>query len=372
MLEYKDPLNSFSALKGLTYHTQYKQIIDWMDGKTDYLPPPLECNLDPFAECQLDCVMCNVQRYIKNHREEVGKMRKLPIDYCFRLVMFLKKWGVHALCVSGGGEPTLHDGLAQILHIANDIELETSLVTNMCDIKRDVMTELLNSRWVAMSVDSCDRELYKQIKGRDRFFDVISNIQILANLKCNTHSKLDIAFKMLVLEGNYTRIFETCELAKELGCNTFHVRPADMERSDIKGHKKQVIDIDVVADQFNKCHEIEDENFAVYTITHKFDANFHNIQRFKRCLSTPLLIPILTDGNFYACVDVKMNKKFLIGSASPNPESILDVWGSEKHREFIKSIVPCNDCVNWRCTFQKYHEYCEKVVLEDRLYRNFP
>jgi GTP 3',8-cyclase len=372
VLEYKDPYCSFSSLKGLTYFEHYKQIMKWMNGNSSYLPPPFECNLDPYAECQLSCRFCNVQRYIKNHREEVGEMRKLPTEYCLRLVDFLSDWGCSALCVSGGGEPTLHDGLPQIINYAYDKELDVSVVTNMVNLSASLIESLTLCRWIAMSVDSSDREMYELVKGKDKFDQVIGNIEWLVKVKQRLNPKVDVAFKMLILEENYKTIFDTCKLAKELGCSTFHVRPTDMEREDIKGHKKQQLDMSFIEEQFEKCHEIEDENFAVFTIIHKFDSNFHNIQRFKRCLATPLLIPVLTDGNWYSCVDVKMNAKYKVGNAFPNPEDILKVWGSDKHRELLKSIVPSRDCSNWRCTFQAYNEQTEKCVLEDRLYRNFP
>ena len=41
--EWQSPYNSFSSLKGFTYFEQYKQIMDWMEYRTDYLPPPKEC-----------------------------------------------------------------------------------------------------------------------------------------------------------------------------------------------------------------------------------------------------------------------------------------------------------------------------------------
>jgi len=708
--------------------------MDWMDSKTNYLPPPKECNIDPYAECQLDCRFCIVQRYVKNHRDEVGPMRKLPTEYLLRLVYFLKEFGVKAACFSGGGEPTLHDGLSDALYRCAHIGLESSLVTNMADIKFDVMESLMQARWVAMSVDACDQETYKLVKGRDRFFDVITNIQILTNLKSHNNSKVDLAYKMLILEENYTTIFETCKLAKELGCNTFHCfpkgtpvlmgdgsykdiecvkvndkilngkiadvdniltryykgdifkvkakfipefsctgehpiyisylkyisgkkyisfpmfknakdiivynsqnrcgdalvipkkllcsrdtfvdfsnytkgmkrcykdadkqflepikvndelaelfgwyvaegsrggykrsciafslnkseksyiericylvekyfnrkpyiqigndncasikfgskvlfkalpemfghnshnkkipdfimfardsvvnsfldayfkgdgtstsnirgdvnvcsvskqliyqlqllymkvgkivgmssidktkggfgggksyrlnwnikrstnqyiedednyylpivkfkkeefeglvynlstsndiyampfivhncRPVDLERSDINGHKKQVFNMELIYEQFARCHEIEDDNFSCYTIVHKFDKDFHVVQNFDRCLSSPLLMTVLTDGNSYVCVDKKMEKSYLLGSAFPEPLNILNWWGSEAHRERLKQIDVKRDCGNQRCTFCKYNEQIEQSVISDNFFLNFP
>ena len=96
------------------------------------------------------------------------------------------------------------------------------------------------------------------------------------------------------------------------------------------------------------------------------------MQNFKRCLATPLLIPILTDGNYYVCVDKKMQAKYKVGSAFPNPETILETWGSNAHRDLIKSIIPSVNCADCRCTFQAYNLQCEELVEKDSMCLSFP
>ena len=110
MIEWSEgnKYNSFNSMKGLSFYQNYTQIMEWMNSTSNELPPPIECNLDIFAECNLDCYFCITQRYLKHHREEVGEMRQLPLDYMLKLVDFLSEWGVRGLCISGGGEPSLH------------------------------------------------------------------------------------------------------------------------------------------------------------------------------------------------------------------------------------------------------------------------
>ena len=42
-------------------------------------------------------------------------MRVLPEEYIHRLIDFLADWGVRGLCISGGGEPTLHPAIEWII-----------------------------------------------------------------------------------------------------------------------------------------------------------------------------------------------------------------------------------------------------------------
>src|SRR3990167_3547499 len=223
--EWTNSFSSFNSMKGLSYYSNYKQIVAWMNG-AEYLPPPVECNLDPYAECQLECHFCITQRYLRHHREEVGEMRKLPRDYMFELVAFLAKWGVRGLCLSGGGEPTLHSDMPELMVYARDKGMDVALVTNAVYMTPALMESICYScRWVALSVDAADRESYKNIKGADRFNKGGENISNLGNKRTQTNSKVDLCFKFLVLPENQNSIYKACLLAKSLGVQDFHCFP---------------------------------------------------------------------------------------------------------------------------------------------------
>ena len=364
--------NSFNSWKGLNYSANYKLIVDWMSGLSGYLPPPIEVNLDPYAECQLSCSFCITQRYLKHHREEVGEMRKLPREYIIKLIDFLAGWGVRGVCLSGGGEPTLHSDIGEVLTHAKNKGMDVALVTNAVHMTPQLAKDICYScRWVALSVDSADRETYKKIKGADMFDKVTENIRNLVEWRKETNSKVDLCFKFLILPENQYQIYDACLLAKSLGVQDWHCRPCDYEREDIKGHKKLELDIPAIYKQFEECHKEETESFHVYTVVHKFNPEFHIYHGFNKCLAAPLVLPILTDGNAYLCVDQKMKSDFKIGSCFPNPEQILKWWGSKEHREFIKSIVPSRDC-QLRCTWSPYQQQIEQVILQDKMCLSFP
>ncbi len=363
-------LNSFNSMKGLTYFEHYKKILMWMDGKGE-LPPPFECNLDPYAECNLACQFCLVQRYLINHREEVGEQRVLTTEYMYRLIEFLSAWGVKGFCLSGGGEPTLHKGLPQVIDYAVANGLETSLFTNGTIMNEYLADSMLKCRFVSLSINATDRETYKEIMCRDLFDHMRKNLAYLAKRQRDEKAKVFTCVRMLILSENYKQIYDMCKWAKEIGLSAFNVRPVDLERSDIQGHHKLELPIDFIQEQFAKCHELEDDTFKVFTVTEKYDSNFHVKMDFNYCLATPLLIPILQNCDAFACVDRKMEYKFRLGSCNP-PENILKWWGSDEHRNFIKSIKPERDCCNLRCTFSQYNKQIFEVVLRDSMMRNFP
>lgn len=354
--------SSFNSAKGLTYYETYKQIIKWLDGDK-YLPPPIECNLDPVKGCNLNCYFCITQSYMRDAR-----VQELPINYMIKLVDFLADWGVRGLCISGGGEPSLHPYLPKLTRYAAT-KMDVAVVTNSVKMSERLSYALMNCRWVALSVDATDGEIYKQIKGVNRFGTVIGNIAQLATKRRLSGSKVDLCFKFLIVPENQHQIYDACKLAKDLGVQDFHARPCDFERLDIVGNKKLTLDIVAIHQQFEKCHELEDENFHVYTITHKFDKDFHVKFDYASCLAAPLILPILTDGDAYICVEHKMEEKYRIGSAFPDPEKILEWWGSDKHRQMIKGIVPERDCS--RCIYSQYHQQIE-AIKTDSMCVSFP
>jgi len=338
-----------------------------MDGG-EHLPPPIEVNLDPYATCNLSCYFCIVQRYLKHHREELG-MLQLPTTYMYKLIDFLHEWGVRGLCISGGGEPTLHEGVWGLPRYANSKGMKASIFTNATTLDNPKAEDLLWCQWIALSVDAGTRGTYRKVKGKDWFGKVTHNIEILANIRYEKHYNANLCYKFLIVPDNMGEIHKACKLAKELGVQDFHARPVDFERKDIKNAQRLHFNMEMIAEEFDKCHEEETEDFHVYTVTHKFSPEFHVKHDFTKCLATPLMLPILTDGNAYICPDKKMEQKFKLGSAYPEPESILDWWGSDKHRELIKN-VNVDSCS--RCTWGIYNRQISEVVMKDNMCLDFP
>ena len=362
----KAEYNSFNSAKGLAYYENYKQIVDWLNGN-DYLPPPIEVNLDPMAICNLDCYFCITQRYLKHHPEEIG-MTQLPLDYMLELVDFLSDWGVKGLCISGGGEPTLHKDLPKLIEYAST-KMDICLVTNATTMDDDLLEALVHCRWIALSIDAANKATYAQIKGRDKFYSATRNIFNLVGMRKLHSATVDLCFKFLVVPENQYEIYDACKLAKSLGVQDFHARPVDFERKDIKDARPLKMDIQKIHEQFGKCHELETEDFRVFTITHKYDSNFHVKYDYASCLAASLLLPILTDGNAYICVEHKMEEKYKLGSCFP-PSEIKKWWGGDRHRQMIKDIVPRRDCS--RCIYSEYNKQIEQVVLKDKMCINFP
>jgi MoaA/NifB/PqqE/SkfB family radical SAM enzyme len=345
--------NSFNSYKGLTYFEHYKQIDGWLKCKNE-LPPPIEASLDPIKACNHHCYYCNSQRYV-DHEQDISSTRRWGKDFLEDTLVRLSTWGVKAFCWGGGGEALLNKNLKGMTKFGTDLGMECSIITNGALLDDDYIDELLLCRWIGISLDSANYEVYKKVRGVDDCQKVLLNIKKLVQKR----TKTDICIKCLVLPETVDSIVYTCEVARDLGVQDFHVRPVDLERKDFKTKKQLDLDMAKIQDIFEQCHALETKDFHVYTVTHKYDDKFHVKHDFKQCLASPLVAQICTDKRQYVCVDHRLEKRFEVKD-----------WGSEEHRQLLLGINPVTECA--RCTWSEYNRQMTEVVQEDRICRNFP
>lgn len=371
MKEWSDKnwYNSFNSAKGLLYRKWYESIIEWRDKefvspfiKKKSPLPPIEASVDPSPNgaCQLKCSHCNAYKYL-------GKTGAIPDKGLIDLHKFLIDWGVLAFCEGGGGEPTLRKNLSEIFWLIKKANRQSSIATNAIAFNDKLIEAMANCcRWVACSVDASNEETYKKGRKGDYFKIVIKNILLLVKKVRELNTNCDVAYKFLITPYNYNEIYDACKLAQSLGVNDYHCRPMDLSHQGMGNQKIKNFQysVDKIKEQFQKCHQLEDENFKVYTVTHKYDENFKPRKNFTQCYAMPLVIQCCPDGNVYACVDQRLQEDYKLGSYYPNPENILNFWGEKKHYDLAFGDTP-KKC-NTRCTFTKYCEQCEMLFANDK------
>jgi len=360
-MEWSDEFNSFNSWKGLLYAPHYENIAQWGSGKKKgmLLLPPIEASLDPIEQCQLACNHCNAGRYL-------GKDgRRMSDKHIFDLVAYLAVWGVKAICFGGGGEPSLHTALPKAITATKQHGLESSVATNGIIMTTELFEAYKLCRWIGVSVDAGTAKTYTIGRKGGYFGITIKNIARLAKIR------KDVSFKFLIFDYNQHEIFEACKLAKELGVDSFHARPADMRHQGMSSPTAGgYYDIEKINKQLAQCMELEDDNFKVFTVTHKFEKDFTPKRNFSQCYASPICIQLSPDGNIYLCPDTRHIDFYKLGSHE-NVEDIGKVWGSKKHYDLVFK----NGCANCdsRCTFGTYNKQCEKLFIngDDPFCRNF-
>jgi MoaA/NifB/PqqE/SkfB family radical SAM enzyme len=243
--------------------------------------------------------------------------------------------------------------------------MESSVLTNGTLLTPELIDIMVkNCRWVGVSIDSATAKTYKIGRQADLFYTAISNLQKLARAAKLYDSKCDIAFKFLIFNYNEHEIYEACKLAKATGVHDFHARPADYDHQGMGELANKIggYNIRIVKEQFEKCHNLENENFHVYTVVHKFDTDFKPRRDFSQCYASPCCMQLCADGGIYLCPDQRFQPFYKIGTHT-DVRDILKAWGSPKHYDLVFNKGKAN-CTT-RCTFATYCAQCEKLFINN-------
>ena len=103
-------------------------------------------------------------------------------------------------------------------------------------------------------------------------------------------------------------------------------------------------------------------------VTHKFKPNFDKKHNFELCRATMLTSTWCANGEVYLCTDTRGNPWAHMASHFPDPQSVIDFWGSKEHWDIVDKIDFTNKCD--RCTLTAQNEYFEQVFIEDKMERN--
>lgn len=149
--------------------------------------------------CNLSCTYCSFGR----------TMNSLNENQIHDAIKLLKP---KAITISGGGENTLHPEFTSILAMikkeAPDVQI--GLITNGVITCRDSIMDELD--WIRVSLDAPDAEMYKKLKGVDRFNSTIDSIRYYLN-----ETKIaNVGVGYLFSRDNFSGIYESLTLLDRL------------------------------------------------------------------------------------------------------------------------------------------------------------
>lgn len=381
--------NPFNSYKLLVHVDRWKKI---RRGRS--LPAPVLVTVDPTNICNFNCAWCNAE-YIRNHRS-----LRLSRTVLNALADFLPRWsggrngddsGVKAICIAGGGEPLLNPDTGEFIDrvVANGVEV--GMVTNGSCIY-DYIDPMSQCTWIGVSVDAGTAGTFNALKGfkpDSAIFDkVIENMALLVDYsrRHNTqlgkkHPSYGVNYKFLLYRENIGDVFEATRLAKEIGCKSIHFRPAGTPWDKIGTSEEIVFSPEEVAlfnEQIARAQELDDENFGVFGVTHKFNDQFGRFNNFAKCYSlfmTAVLAPPsckeAPQDSFVMglCCDRRGDSKLELLTDCQDVNEIDRAWGSKLHWQIHDGIDLKAECP--RCTYQPHNQIYEQVILNDSMTYKF-
>lgn len=339
MSEWSDPFNVFNSMKALVHVPLWRRIYQ---GSHE---GPAFVALDPCGQCDLNCSWCNSKPALSEDQWDKPAIRTV--------IAKLQSWGTKAVCIGGGGEPCMCKEFEFLIKCLNEANIKIGLITNGTHIRAylDVM-HLVD--WVGISVDAASAETYRAIKGKLAFEPVTSNIRQLIQV-CR-----HVEYKFLICHENLHEIAQACQLAKNLGCHSFHCRPAQTPHWDDSGWMEYDDEqLQLIRTGSENARKLNTPDFTVACVTHKFDPTLKPIKRFKQCyagLTQCVITPNLDVG---LCVCRRGDPATILGNLRDNGNL---KWLSDRHRDLVASY-DVSKCP--QCSQSHVNEIWERMVVRD-------
>lgn len=359
MIEWSDIYNPFNSIKAMAHSDRCQAIVN-----EDFLPP-VTVDWDLVLGCNYNCPHC-----IWGKRRNMAPTM-VPREMIQQVPSFLREWGVKGVCLSGEcGDPAQHPDLPEALRLLHHNNIDVGLTTNGYALndpfKREAAAHYC--RWVGFSMDAAEHTTYSKVHGVA--LDVFGGVgRIILSMTDYADAHLlpvQISCKFIILPQNYSEIAQAARMAKDLGCQDFHVRPAWIPESE-----RAKIDLNVVEEQCALAREFEDENFHVYTVTHKFTGCLEK-REIKHCWASPLRSTWSADGNVIICGDRRdvVKNNVLCNYIADGLGAVRMAWNSSLHHALIDNINrnEVQDCK--RCICYGYNEMIENVFVKDKMDKN--
>lgn len=356
--KYDETYNPFNPMKALIALDRLKAIQKWEQHEGELLPP-LVFNIDPTNRCNHNCKHCMWAAEGSDLRNEY-RDSELSTEHMVRLTHAMVDWGVEACCVAGGGEPTLHPGLPDLLNTLHFCDIDTLLVSNGMELKGALAdTAIRTCRAIGFSVDAGSPEVYAKIRRVDSkcFEKTMKNLEYICARKDKSgRHPLHVGYKFLVFPENYEDIPKAAKIARDVGVDHLQIRPPHMV--DKKALVPLVEDIRI---NIQKAKEFETDSFKVVGMTHKFHADL-TPRHYPTCRITPTTVTCMANGWVAPCPDTRDYAHYWLCKHQPEPQELVDFWGSEAHRNIIERIEP-SQCR--RCTCIVHADLLEKFIERD-------
>jgi len=299
---------------------------------------PVSMEISPTNRCNLKCSWCISKQY---HRNE-----SLGIDALVSFLRQFKQLGGKSITWSGGGEPTRYKYFIEAVWEAARLGIDQGLMTNGLFGKGALNIAGNKIKWIRVSLDTVDRQKYKDIKGVDALDKVMANIKELSVLPAR------LIVNMNVAKVNEDEILDVAYKAKELGASGFQLRPVLPIPSDMTTYIPPNIQEAVAGLRY-----LSNDDFFCNISYDKFE-DMLQPREYKSCTYHNFICVLNSNGDLSVCMYRLYEDAFTFGNIYEN--DLKDIWVSPKRQEVIKH---CTDM-----DFSKCQVCCKGHELNTFLY----
>ena len=266
--------------------------------------------------------------------------RKIETLTAYKILEGLRSCGVKAVQFTGGGEPTVHPDCANIMRRAQELGMETALVTNGTRLTPDLMRAILASRWVRVSLDEYTPEGYAKLRESRPgvFLDVLGNIKKMAETKKSVASEVTIGVGYVVTKDNWQGVAKAASLAREAGADNFRIS-AVFQPDDIDYFADFVEEAAHLCSEAQRAHPA---GFVVNNFPSRTDDLALGHPDYPRCGYQYFTTYIGADLNVYRCCVTSYTNHGLLGNLG-DYDSFAALW-TQTHKNDTFDARTCPRC----------------------------
>ena len=325
--------------------THYPAAAALLEGK---MPAPRTAIVYPTYVCNQNCLWCE---YAADNAEHHSMM---PNDNLRKLIWDLYDLGVRGTEFCGGGEPTLHPMLAELIFDMKQKGMSSGLLTNGSRLKGDLAEAVVDcSSYVRVGFDGSNTETFNRVK-RPRspeasFEGVCENVRNLVALRAESNGKVLISIKVILSGDNYNEVESCVELAMRLGVDSIQFKAARLCDNELS--PEQVV---TVKSEMARVRSLYPEMAIV--------GGVDKLSMTKPCWLTPIQIMVDALGDVFLCCYYRHRKKtHCFGNAFTQP--LTDIWYGQRHWDAIAGIKPI-ECNLLDCRFVHYNRIMSLLLKE--------
>lgn len=308
-----DFLNSKKIIYPLAHH-----LLPYLRGESNFFPWAVE--IHPTAKCNHRCIHCS-------YKERNESRVEMPQEIFNKLIDSLIKLKVRGVYFSGGGEPCTYNGLGNAVKKLKENDVEVAVVTNGTLFEKSGMLNFVQYiNYIAVSVPSCQSEMYKKITG----VDLVETVLDLASKVKNQKEECIVGARVVV----------TNLIAEEV--------PTILQTLKDKGYDYALFKI--VRDYEDRGLGLSDEmvdklkqEIDLLNVSGKIDPKFTNLNKifsYRKPYKAEgichvnqmgLLAAVTPEGDVYPNISEIGDENFKVGNLYEN--SFEEIWNSPRHME---------------------------------------
>ena len=316
-----------------------------------HLSFPIQASLYLNSSCQLNCKFC----FYSSKRKIYKNIKKC--DDWIKLIKKLKEYGIVYLSILGG-EPTMYDGIDDILNFINISRIKTTITTNGYYIKDSTFDIICKSKYITptISLQSLNNDTNKYLMGIDSTNAVNTLKKFLNNGKIPR-------INTVITNQTELEICNIVDFCVDNGISDFYVdvyvendTNAKLLSHTFSEYKllKQNVDNYITKNGYTNKIFFQLQGCLLYSaysddIDSELETDYEKIKY--GCEGGNTKLEIMPNGDVYPCVMFD-TKQFKYDNAFDR--DIKDIWYNASYINLLRNYK----CKNKTCIECKFYSFC--------------